>query len=46
MFEIALLNGKKAYFPFLKALDIKFDFDKKEVLVDSKKLDGVIFYED
>ncbi len=45
MFELSLLNGKKAYFPFLNKLEIEFDFDKKELYVDGEKLDGVIFYE-
>lgn len=46
MFEVKLLNGKKAYFPFLKSLDIEFDFDKKELIVSKEKLDGVVYYED
>ena len=46
MFEVKLLSGKKAYFPFLKALDIKINFDNKTLSVDKEKVDGVIFYED
>ena len=46
MFDITLLNGKKAYFPFLNSLELKFDFSKGEIAVQSEKLSGVIFYED
>ncbi len=45
MFEVSLYSGKKAYFPFLKSLDIKFDFESKELSVEKEKIDGVIFYE-
>ena len=46
MFEIELTTGKKAYFPFLKALDIKVDLKSGTLSIDKSKLDGVIFYED
>ena len=46
MFEIELLSGKKAYFPFLKTLDIKIDLENSTLSVEKSKLDGVIFYED
>ena len=46
MFEVLLSNGKKAYFPFLNSLEIKFDFESKTLYVEKEKLDGVIFYED
>ena len=46
MFEITLQNGKKAYFPHLKALNIKVDFKSKTLTVESDDLDGVIYYED
>ena len=46
MFDIDLLNGKKAYFPFLNSLDITVDLIAKKICVEKDKLDGVIFYED
>ncbi len=46
MFELALPNGKKAYFPFLNSLELNFDFSKGEINVQGEKLSGVIFYED
>ena len=46
MFEIKLLSGKKAYFPFLKSLDIKIDLEVGTLSTTNDKLSGVIFYED
>ena len=46
MFEISLLSGKTAYFPYLKKLDIKLDFKKNTLSVEKAALEGVIYYED
>ncbi len=46
MFEINLENGKKWYFPFLKSLDIEFDFNARLLKVSKEKLDGVSYFED
>ena len=46
MFKVKLCSNKIAYFPFLKKLDIKIDFSKKELFVLKEKLDGVLYYED
>ncbi|MBE5743803.1 MAG: 16S rRNA processing protein RimM [Clostridiales bacterium] len=45
MFEI-VNNGKKWYFPFLKSLEIVFDFNAKTLSVSKEKLDGVKYSED
>ena len=46
MFEIRTDCGKTWYFPFLKKLDIKFDFENRKLYVEKDKLDGVKFGED
>ena len=46
MFEIEGMGGKKWYFPFLKKLDIKFDFEKREFYVKKDEIGGVKFSED
>lgn len=46
MFEIKLFSGKSAYFPYLKKLDVKLDFNKNILSVEKEVLDGVIYYED
>lgn len=46
MFVVELKGGKTAYFPFLKSLNIKIDFNKKELFVSKEKLDGVLYNED
>ncbi|MBQ3234543.1 MAG: 16S rRNA processing protein RimM [Clostridia bacterium] len=46
MFEVAGTSGKKWYFPFLKSLDITFDFSAKKLFVSKEKLDGVKYSED
>lgn len=46
MFEIKTETNKKWYFPFLKSLDIEFDFNAKTLKVSKEKLDGVSYFED
>ncbi len=46
MFEIKTKNGKKWYFPFLKSLEIEFDFDARTLSISKEKLDGVKYCED
>ena len=45
MFKIVLINGKTAYFPFLKTLNPIVDLDGKTLTIDGDKLEDVIYYE-
>ncbi len=46
MFEVKLSSGKKWYFPFLKSLEIDFNFDAGTLSVSKEKLEGVKYCED
>ncbi len=46
MFEIDLQTGKKAFFPFLKSLNLNVDLKNGVITVEKSLLDGVVFYED
>lgn len=45
MFEIKLLDGKKAFFPFLKSLNLIVNVQEGFISVEKSMLEGVVFYE-